>query len=559
MKSFIDQLRWLFDPKDKRKFISITFLMALSALLELLGISILLGAAAVFLSPQSEIACRTSQIMAALLPGIPERYHIALAIAAIGILLAAKNIFAAWIVSLQSRFIFAKRNELAKRLFKTYLSADYETFFRLSNDYCFSSFNSLTEMGNLVLLPSMQVLADVMVIAILTFAAVYLYPVISLSGIGFMLLTALTVSTISGRANKKYGRQLLEYSLIESRMRQTGICGKKTISCAAKSNFFLEKFVVSHQNLNDIYRKLYNLGQLPRLSLESASVLLAGGVFAVMILLEVPHSEIMLTFAILTAVIGRILPAISRCHYNLTLIKQNHTLFDSIADELFDIIPEKLNSDGTGADASKEICFKNVSFSYSPEQPVLSSVNLTLPPGSTTGIAGRSGRGKTTLVDLLLGLLTPDSGVITAGGIDIYCNLKHWRSRIGYVPQNVFLFEGPIRENVALGEAPEDIDDAKVIRALQQAQLYDFCTDLNAVIHTNGANISGGQRQRIGIARALYREPALLILDEATSALDSETENAFCDTLNELRGKMTILVISHRETTLKNCETVIHL
>ena len=268
---------------------------------------------------------------------------------------------------------------------------------------------------------------------------------------------------------------------------------------------------------------------------------------------------ILLIFTVIVATMARILPALSRCHYNLTLIKQNHTLFDSIADELFDIIPEKLNSDGTGADASKEICFKNVSFSYSPDQPVLNSVNLTLPPGSTTGIAGRSGRGKTTLVDLLLGLLTPDSGVITAGGIDIYCNLKHWRSRIGYVPQNVFLFEGPIRENVALGEAPEDIDDAKVIRALQQAQLYDFCTDLNAVIHTNGANISGGQRQRIGIARALYREPALLILDEATSALDSETENAFCDTLNELRGKMTILVISHRETTLKNCETVIHL
>ena len=553
MKSFIDQLRWLFDPKDKRKFISITFLMALSALLELLGISILLGAAAVFLSPQSEIACRTSQIMAALLPGIPERYHIALAIAAIGILLAAKNIFAAWIVSLQSRFIFAKRNELAKRLFKTYLSADYETFSRLSNDYCFNSFNRLTEMGNLVLLPSMQVLADVMVIAILTFAAVYLYPVISLSGIGFMLLTALTVSTISGRANKKYGRQQLEYSLIESRMRQTGICGKKTISCAAKSNFFLEKFVVSHQNLNDIYRKLYNLGQLPRLSLESASVLLAGGVFAVMILLEVPHSEIMLTFAILTAVIGRILPAISRCHYNLTLIRQHIPLLESFCRDLR-TIPSESAATGPAADAGNVIEFKELTFAYQGGEKIFDKFDLTIEPKTSLAIAGRSGRGKSTLVDLLLGLLKPSSGTISAGNIPINNDLDAWRKQIGIVPQNIFLLEGSVAENVAFGE--ENIDLDKVKNALQLAGLSDFAPEFEL---TAQGNLSGGQRQRIGIARALYHEVKILICDEATSALDAETENAFCEVLQELKGKVTLIVISHRESTLDACDRKIIL
>ncbi len=553
MKSFIDQLRWLFSPKDKRKFIFITILMAVSALLELLGIGILLGAATLYLAPQSAIGNRTSQILAEIFPVIPGQYHVAMAIAAIGILLAAKNVFAAFIISLQSKFIFAKRYELGARLYKTYLFADYESFSRLSPDYCYSSFQRLNEVSNLVLMPSMQVLADVLVIAILTLAAIYLYPAVSLSGIGFMILVAVTVSACSGKANRKYGKLLLNNSLAENRIRQAGINGKKVIVCAAKQEFFIKKFPAAAKKLSAVQRKLYTLGQLPRLSLESASILLASGVFSIMVFTDTPQTRIMLTFAILTAVVGRILPAMSRCHYNLTLIRQHIPLLDSICGDLHNI-PRETPVSGPAADAGNVIEFKELTFAYQGREKIFDKFDLTIEPKTSLAIAGRSGRGKSTLVDLLLGLLKPSSGTVTAGNIPINNDLNAWRKQIGFVPQNIFLLEGSVAENVAFGE--ENIDLEQVKYALKLAGLSDFAPEFEL---TAQGNLSGGQRQRIGIARALYHNAKLLIFDEATSALDAETESAFCEVLNDLKGKMTLIVISHRESTLNACEQKLFL
>ncbi|MBE6357798.1 MAG: ABC transporter ATP-binding protein [Lentisphaerae bacterium] len=548
MKSFIAQLRWLFTPRDKRKFIFIAVLMAFSALLELFGIGILLGAATVFLAPESGLGVTTTGILSRLFPGVPAQYHTALAISGIGLLLAAKNIVAVQIVHIQSKFIFTKRDELAKRLFKTYLCADYKNFSALSTDYCISSFSRLNDMGTLVLLPSMQVLSDILVIALLTVTAVYLYPVVSLSGIVFMLVIAAGVSAATAKANKKYGRQLIVHHIDENRILQAGITGKKTVLCAAKTEFFIEKFAVANRDLNRIYRKLYNLGQLPRLSLESASILLVTGVFSVMVILNVPKTDIMLTFAVLTAVIGRILPAMSRCHYNLTLIRQHSPLMKAICSDLREL-PQEPEPSGIAANAAETIKFNNITFSYQDGKTIFDNFSLTIQPKTSLSIAGRSGRGKTTLIDLLLGLLNPDSGTITAGNVPINNDLAAWRRQIGIVPQNIFLLEGTVAENVAFGE--NNIDLEKVKRSLRLAGLSDFAPDF---LLTAQGNLSGGQRQRIGIARALYHDAKLLILDEATSALDTDTENAFCEVLNGLKGKLTLIVISHRQSTLDACD-----
>ncbi len=553
MKSFIAQLRWLFTPQDKRKFIFITLLMAFSALLELLGIGILMGAAALFLSSEEDTENRFSEILENIFPAADAGNRIAFAICFIGILLAAKNIFAYLIVTIQAKFVFAKRDELAKRLMANLLYADYETYSKLSHDYCFGSFNRLSDIGNLVLLPSMQILADFQVIALLTVTSVILFPAVSLSGIGFMLLAAITVSALTGRANKKYGRELLTSSLEENRARQACIAGEKIIKCSAKEEYFLHKFSSTYAKMDNVYRKLYNLGQLPRLSLESASILLASGVFAVMILLDVPKTGIMLTFAVLTAVIGRILPALSRCHYNMTLIRQNYPQLQQFCDLLRNI-PKEPAPRGTAADAGQTIKFEHVTFAYDGVKEIFSDFSLTIEPHTSLAIAGKSGRGKSTLIDLLTGLLKPASGIITAGNLPIANDLAQWRRQIGIVPQNIFLLEGTVAENVAFGE--ENIDFAKVRKALHSAGLPDFEPEFKL---TGQGNLSGGQRQRIGIARALYKDAKILILDEATSALDAETENAFCEVLKGLHGKVTLIVISHRESTLKSCDKLLSL
>ena len=553
MKSFIFQLRRLFTPRDKRKFIGIAVLMAFSALLELAGIGLLLGAATVFLSPGSAAGEKINLLMAQFLPGTSANMRIVLAITAIALLLAAKNIFALLIVNIQSKFIFAKRWELASRMYKSFLHADYESFTRLPADFCIGSFTRLIDMGNLVLIPGIQILADIMVIGVLTITAVWLFPAVSLSGIAFMVLAAAVTTLLNHRANKQYGEKLLSASLEENCIRQAGIMGEKTIKSAAKEGFFLQHFDLTFAKMNEFARKLYVLGQIPRLSLETAAILLAGSVFVTMLLLDVDKTEILLTFAVLTAAVGRILPALSRCNYNLTLIRQNYPLLESISNLLLELPQEEITA-GESADASQIIRFENITFAYGKNPPVLENFDLTIEPNTSLAISGKSGRGKSTLADLLLGLLKPQKGKITAGTTDISSNLAGWRKQLGIVPQNIFLLEGSVAKNVAFGE--ENIDLDKVKRSLELAGLSDFAPEYQL---TANGNLSGGQKQRIGIARALYADAKLLILDEATSALDAQTENAFCEVLNDLKGKVTLIVISHRESTLDACDKKIEL
>ncbi|MBE6389412.1 MAG: ABC transporter ATP-binding protein [Lentisphaerae bacterium] len=555
MKSFISHLRWLFAPRDKRKLIFIALLMAVSALLELAGIGVLLGAVTLFLSPESPAGERFSGFMENIFPGLPEKWCITAAIGLIGVLLAGKNLFALWIVHIQSKFIFAKRSELAQRLYHGFLYSDYERFSRLSPDYCFNIFNRLTDICNMVLLPVMQVIADILVIMIISTTAVIMFPAVTLSGVTVMIFTAGAVGIFMRKINSAYGRDMLQESLQENRLRQAGISGEKTIKSMAAEPFFLNLFSSAFDRMNFYACRLYTLGQLPRLTLESAYILLACGIFIVMLLSGTAKEQILLTFAILTAAISRILPALSRCNYSFTLIRQISPQLQLLCDELheqrFDPPPS-----GIAADAGKEIVFDNVTFAYNDSPAVLENFSLTVAPGTSVAITGASGRGKSTLADLLTGLLRPSAGKITAGNVDICNDLRAWRKQLGIVPQDVFLLEATVRENVAFGEEPAKIDDARVIRALQLAGIGDFSPGHQ--ISARG-NLSGGQRQRIGIARAIYRDAKLLIMDEATSALDAGNEVLFCQLLRNLHGKATLFVISHRPATINCCDRIIDL
>ena len=210
-----------------------------------------------------------------------------------------------------------------------------------------------------------------------------------------------------------------------------------------------------------------------------------------------------------------------------------------------------------------ELTVENLSFSYVPGTPVIKDFSLVIPRLASVAFTGMTGSGKSTLIDLIIGLLPPDSGCVRVDGRDIAENLASWREKIGYVPQSIFLLNSSIRKNVAFGVSDEEIDDKRVWECLKMAQLEDFVNTLpqklDAFVGDNGIQLSGGQRQRIGIARALYRDPEVLILDEATSALDNETEQAFIDALKILHGKITILMIAHRLTTVAHCDIHVDL
>ena len=212
-------------------------------------------------------------------------------------------------------------------------------------------------------------------------------------------------------------------------------------------------------------------------------------------------------------------------------------------------------------DVRKEIVLQDITYRYPNSQTLIfDHADMMIPVGKSVGIVGTSGAGKTTIVDILLGLLQLETGSILADGVEVREHYASWLKNIGYIPQTIFMIDSTIRRNVAFGYADEDIDDNKVWEALREAQLDEFVKGLPEGLDTSigerGIRISGGQRQRIGIARALFEDPEVLVLDEATSALDNETEAAIMDSINRLHGRKTLIIIAHRLQTIEKCDIV---
>ena len=559
MDNGFNKFRKLFSPKDKLRFAIITLLMAISGIVESLGIGVLLAAVTVFLKPDGEFAGRANSWFAGFFPDAGANSFILCGAVTVAAILVLKNIFAFYIVHLQSSFIRKKQHELAARLFRAYLYADGKFFSSRPVEECNGNFQRILRLCDSYLIPAMQLLADILVIISLAVTVAVIMPVITLSGVAFILLAAWGISAVFRKFNLRLGEKLRVAEVAENKLRLEGLLGTFQIKCSGSEERFINDFANAQKEYASKLNSIYTIGQFPRFSLETIAVLMAVTLFIVLLLTGTSKADILLTFTVIVAALSRILPSLSRAHYSLTTMRHNEATFNMVFDEISNIPQEKHFPDGPVPDAKADIVIDNIDFAYDENKKIFSSFSLVIPARTTVGIAGKSGRGKTTLINLLMGLLQPDSGTISAGNTPIVSNISAWRRQIGYVPQNVFLFDTTLRENVAFGEAPEDIDDAKVIKALQLAQLDEFTSDLDRHFTGHGTTVSGGQRQRIGIARALYNQPSFLILDEATSALDSETESEVCSALAALHNQLTVIVISHRQSTLDKCDKIIRL
>ena len=558
----IAKIRKLFTPGDKKRLLGVTLLMSLAALGEMCGIGLLVGVIALFLSP--DILEKYPQLKALYQwCGLSWNLFVCCWISVAGLSLALKNAFALWVVYIQAKFIYEKQQLLVVRLFRTYLKAPY----------CFSLTHSLAERRSYmeraaqisqgVLLPLMQTLADGIVIFILGTAMLCMLPGSALLCLIFMVGIGLAVYRLTRSGNGRVGKKYQEARTAASHAEYAGLAGVKTVKATGRENFFIGNFEKEQKEVAHSALWLYTLGQVPRLTLETVALLLLLSLFMILLCQGKSSGDILLVFTMIIAVMARILPALSRCNYNITIIRQNQYLFDSVSDDLFGVEQEKLGNADVRWSLNDVLEIRDLCFAYDEQKPVLKNFSLKLKANESLGISGKTGSGKTTLVDLLLGLLQPDSGAITVDGKSIFENLCCWRDMIGYVSQDVYIGHASIRENVAFGIPSEDIDDVRVWEALQMAQIADWVKELpeglDHMLSADAANLSGGQRQRIGIARALYRKPGVLILDEATSALDGDTEAAFVEALDKLNGKLTMIVIAHRLSTIEKCDQHIQI
>jgi ABC-type bacteriocin/lantibiotic exporter with double-glycine peptidase domain len=277
------------------------------------------------------------------------------------------------------------------------------------------------------------------------------------------------------------------------------------------------------------------------------------------------------TLSIFLAAGTRVAPAILRLQHGAIIIKSNAavakntlTLWQRLASSEDNSLFVKNGSKITNQKFSPNLKLVNVSFKYpGSDSFVLSNINLVVKEGEMLAIAGQSGAGKSTLVDLMLGVLEPTSGSVLLSDLPPSTATENFEGLISYVPQEVLIVDGTIKENVALGYEASAVEDKKVFEALRMAQLDDFVSSqesgIEHIIGERGTNLSGGQRQRLGLARALYSQPKILILDEATSSLDGQTEANVTDMLLTLKGSLTLIVIAHRLSTIKDAERIIYL
>ncbi len=557
----IQKLRLLLSARDKWKLAGITVLMAAGAMAEIAGIGLLIPVIAVFTKPELLNGNRLLRAYSDLVSGGSESRLLIVTSLLIMFLFIAKNLLQLFIIYLQAKFSAYKEYELGTRLYDQFMRAPYKLHLQKGHIEIGVIVQRARELSIRLILPVMNLGSDTLVILILCAFLTYAMPLVMCCSVLCLAVDIAAACLLLRKLNFKFGKAFSENMMTAECLSSDGLRAVREVKANGCERYFAGRTASARKAVSMGYMRLFVAGQIPRLWLETAAMIQLLLILIAMIHFGVPHETVLLDFSLLIAAMSRMLPACSRINYNFSMLRQYTALIRTVFDAMEETGEEK---SGNGEISfRKELVLNNVSFSYDPGTPVIRDFSLHIPRLSSTALTGTTGSGKSTLVDLILGLLEPDSGTIEADGVDIRSNITAWRSKIGYVPQFIHLLNSTIRENVAFGIPPEEIDDTRVWECLKTAQLDEYIRSLPeqlaAVTGDNGIKLSGGQRQRIGIARALYRKPELLILDEATSALDNETEQAFVDALKVLHGKLTMIMIAHRLTTVEHCDIKINL
>ncbi len=567
MLQILRKLNILLDKKQKRTMVWLTVLMVIGAFLQTAGVGTILSVVELVMDREKLYEEGVLHDLFLLVGNGSEERFTVLAMIALIMVFVVKNAFLYFQQKVTLAFVYTNQFRTSERMMKNYLRRGYE--FYLNADTAVVQRSITSDVNNMyaLILAVLTLMSDIIVF---TFMVVFCFdqdPVMTILVAGVMLFLLVLIKKVlkpilhkAGEDNQNYYSDLFKW------ISQT-VQGIKEVKISCKEQYFVSEYVKCGKGYVDAVQKYSLYNQVPKLLIETVCVMCMMGYMMYMIVAGVPSKEMVATLTAFGAAALVMLPCVNRVNNQINNISYFEPFFMGVSDNLQDEIKgDKVDmSYATDTDdklpIEHQIELQDIVYAYpNTEKLIFDKANLTIPVGASVGIVGTSGAGKSTVVDILLGLLEVKSGTILADGKDVKEHYRAWLKNVGYIPQMIFMLDDTIRKNVAFGVPEDKIDEKRLWEVLKEAQLDEFVKTLPEGLETGigerGIRLSGGQRQRIGIARALYNNPEVLILDEATSALDNDTEAAIMESINRLHGKKTLIIIAHRLQTIEKCDMV---
>lgn len=573
MKKILKKLMVLLDKRQKRVMVLLIILMLIGAVLETAGVSMVLPVMNVVMDENAVEKHGYLQVICRILRIDNEDTRSLMIFTMVGLIgiFVIKNIFLFFQQKAQLKFVYTNQFATSRRMMINFMERPYEYYLNADTSVIQRSITS--DVNNMygLILSLLQLFSEAIVFVCLAVVSLLADVWMTITVTVLLVAVLLIIKCILKPIMKKAGEDNQDYYSGLYKWIDQSVMGIKEIKIANKENYFINEYAKCGAGYVDAVQRYNLFNATPRLLIETVAI--AGMIFYMMIKIlgGTAVTDIMPQVTALAVAAMRLIPCANRINNHLTSISYFEPFFMGVSDNLQEEIrDENINYDEKAYQnkveveklkISDKIELKDIVYKYpNTEVLIFDHANMEIPVGRSVGIVGTSGAGKTTVVDILLGLLTLQSGQILADGVEVRDHYQSWLKNIGYIPQTIFMIDSTIRKNVAFGCADEDIDDEKVWRALKEAQLDEFVRGLPEGLDTSigerGIRISGGQRQRIGIARALFEDPEVLVLDEATSALDNETEAAIMDSINRLHGRKTLIIIAHRLQTIEKCDMV---
>ena len=555
----------LFNKNDRRKVYAATVIQILMGALDILGIAIIgiIGALSVSGIQSRAPGSRVSQVMSLLkIENLTFQNQISILGIVAVLVLVIRTVFSIYFTRRVLKFLGRRSSDISNDLFTRLMYSPLATIEKRSRQECIYSLTfgvytlALGVLGILIM-----IISDFALLVMIFIGLTVVDLKIAISTLALFGSTGALLFMLLHRKAVLLGQQNSQIDIRSQELISESLSAYKEIKTRNAENYYINRFAKLRLGLSEVLAEMAFLPNISKYVIEATLILGGFGICALQFATE-DAGRAVATLAVFLASGTRIAPSVLRIQQNLVFIKSNVAISRpslALIAELRHIDINNIDTTGAPAVLEPSIVIEQLDFSYTDKE-FLKGFSLKVEPGTFVGIVGPSGSGKSTLMNLILGVLAPDSGEVTVSRIPPKVFYKKWPGKLAYVPQEIVIVGGTIRSNLTLGLEEESVQDEQIWQALELAQLGEYVRNLdgglNAEVGELGAKLSGGQKQRLGIARALLLEPEILLLDEATSSLDGITENEIAISLEKLRGRMTLVVIAHRMSTLKRADKV---